>query len=53
MKAWKEARLDREWRAGLLLGVAAVIKFYPALFVLRSWSGAVCVWLLPLVSRLD
>ena len=34
LRGWKEARSNRDWQSGLFLGLAAVIKFYPALFLL-------------------
>jgi hypothetical protein len=34
MSGWRAAEADRDWRAGLWLGLAAAIKLYPAFFVL-------------------
>ena len=40
--AWRSAAIGKEWRAGLLLGAAGLLKFYPALLLLpylyrRRW----------------
>lgn len=43
MLAWRSAAAGKDWRAGLLLGFAGGLKFYPALFLVpflfrRRWK---------------
>jgi hypothetical protein len=60
MLGWRAAAADRDWRAGLWLGLAAVIKLYPALLLVpyavrrrgRILLAAVCVFLLSQLGNL-